>query len=72
MTALRHCRVHPEYRDFCHDCYALTYGRWAKCDCWTSGNDDKPKQHGADAHAKDCAIHTDWKVRASDDYFGCQ
>src|SRR4051812_40838382 len=25
-----------------------------ECDCITSGNEAKPKQHGADAHAKDC------------------
>jgi len=28
------------------------------CDCIASGNMAKPKQHGADLHAKDCAIYT--------------
>jgi hypothetical protein len=27
------------------------------CDCITSGNVEKPKQHGADSHAKNCAIY---------------
>ncbi len=31
------------------------------CDCETSGNVLKPKQHGADPHAKNCAIYlTSW------------
>lgn len=31
------------------------------CDCIVSGNVNKPKQHGADAHAKNCAIYqTRW------------
>lgn len=28
------------------------------CDCITSGNTLKPKQHGADPHAKNCAVYT--------------
>src|SRR3990167_4455471 len=28
------------------------------CDCIASGNAAKPKQHGADPHAKNCAIYT--------------
>lgn len=28
------------------------------CDCVTSGNVEKPKQHGADPHAKNCALYT--------------
>lgn len=27
------------------------------CDCIASGNEAKPKQHGADAHAKNCAVY---------------
>ena len=27
------------------------------CDCITSGNANKPKQHGADPHAKNCNIY---------------
>jgi hypothetical protein len=27
------------------------------CDCIASGNVNKPKQHGADPHAKNCAIY---------------
>jgi hypothetical protein len=27
------------------------------CDCIVSGNPEKPKQHGADPHAKSCAIY---------------
>lgn len=27
------------------------------CDCITSGNVEKPKQHGADPHAKNCALY---------------
>jgi hypothetical protein len=27
------------------------------CDCIASGNADKPKQHGADPHAKNCAVY---------------
>lgn len=30
----------------------------APCDCITSGNPAKPKQHGADPHAKNCAVYT--------------
>lgn len=31
------------------------------CDCIASGNREKPKQHGADPHAKNCAIYaTEW------------
>lgn len=41
---------------------AITGGRLAQlattCDCIASGNQDKPKQHGADPHAKSCAIYT--------------
>lgn len=29
----------------------------AHCDCIASGNAHKPKQHGADPHAKNCAIY---------------
>lgn len=29
----------------------------ALCDCIASGNQNKPKQHGADPHAKNCAIY---------------
>ena len=29
----------------------------ATCDCIASGNINKPKQHGADPHAKNCAIY---------------
>jgi hypothetical protein len=29
------------------------------CDCETSGNPDKPKQHGADSHAKNCHVYAD-------------
>lgn len=29
-----------------------------KCDCAASGNALKPKQHGADPHAKNCAVYT--------------
>jgi len=28
------------------------------CDCITSGNAAKPKQHGADPHAKNCRVYT--------------
>lgn len=31
------------------------------CDCITSGNATKPKQHGADPHAKDCAVYLERK-----------
>lgn len=31
--------------------------REALCDCVASGNASKPKQHGADPHAKDCAVY---------------
>jgi hypothetical protein len=27
------------------------------CDCEASGNLDKPKQHGADPHAKNCRVY---------------
>lgn len=27
------------------------------CDCIASGNPNKPKQHGADPHAKNCAVY---------------
>ena len=27
------------------------------CDCIASGNAAKPKQHGADPHAKNCAVY---------------
>lgn len=27
------------------------------CDCVTSENSNKPKQHGADPHAKNCAVY---------------
>jgi hypothetical protein len=58
MTAiLQHCRSHADYDDNCHDCYDLQYGVWKGCDCWTSGSDRKPKQHGADPHAKNCAVY---------------
>jgi hypothetical protein len=29
-----------------------------RCDCIASGNASKPKQHGADPHAKNCAVYT--------------
>lgn len=29
-----------------------------ECDCIASGNAAKPKQHGADPHAKNCAVYT--------------
>lgn len=29
----------------------------APCDCITSGNSDKPLQHAADPHAKNCAVY---------------
>ena len=29
----------------------------AACDCIASGNDAKPKQHGADPHAKNCSVY---------------
>jgi hypothetical protein len=28
-----------------------------RCDCIASGNTNKPKQHGADPHAKNCAVY---------------
>ena len=28
-----------------------------QCDCIASGNPNKPKQHGADPHAKNCAVY---------------
>ncbi len=28
------------------------------CDCAAIGNFDKPKQHGADPHAKNCRVYT--------------
>lgn len=28
------------------------------CDCAAAGNLEKPKQHGADVHAKTCAVYT--------------
>ena len=28
-----------------------------QCDCIASGNSNKPKQHGADPHAKNCAVY---------------
>jgi hypothetical protein len=28
-----------------------------KCDCIASGNAAKPKQHGVDPHAKNCAVY---------------
>lgn len=31
----------------------------AECDCIASGNVEKPKQHGADSHAKNCAIYSE-------------
>ena len=31
----------------------------AGCDCITSGNEAKPKQHGADPHAKNCQVYLD-------------
>lgn len=27
------------------------------CDCVASGNAEKPKQHGADPHAKNCRVY---------------
>ena len=30
----------------------------AVCDCIASGNEEKPKQHGADPHAKNCKVYT--------------
>ena len=34
------------------------------CDCIASGNTNKPKQHGADPHAKNCAVYrTPWPPR---------
>lgn len=30
-----------------------------QCDCIASGNANKPKQHGADPHAKNCAVYRD-------------
>lgn len=30
-----------------------------RCDCVTAGNQAKPKQHGADPHAKNCAVYTE-------------
>lgn len=37
-----------------------------RCDCAASGNAMKPKQHGADPHAKNCAVylHRDLKANA--------
>jgi hypothetical protein len=29
----------------------------ALCDCAASGHADKPKQHGADPHAKNCQVY---------------
>lgn len=31
--------------------------RFPICDCAASGNAAKPKQHGADPHAKNCAVY---------------
>lgn len=31
--------------------------REVECDCIASGNVDKPKQHGADPHAKNCGVY---------------
>lgn len=30
----------------------------SKCDCIESGNKNKPKQHGSDPHAKNCAVYS--------------
>jgi hypothetical protein len=30
----------------------------ALCDCEASGNNNKPKQHGADLHAKNCRVYS--------------
>ena len=29
------------------------------CDCIAMGNPNKPKQHGADPHAKNCRVYAD-------------
>lgn len=41
--------------------------RWPglPCDCIASGNHDKPKQHGADPHAKNCRVYTDVTEQAA-------
>jgi hypothetical protein len=45
-----------------------------QCDCIASGNAKKPKQHGADPHAKNCAIYREayhWESGPAErtDYF---
>ena len=35
----------------------VTAKRDRECDCIASGNPEKPKQHGADPHAKNCAVY---------------
>ena len=38
--------------------YILTASQLSACDCEASGNTNKPKQHAADPHAKNCRAYT--------------
>jgi len=47
----------PELARACAVALDQKLARVTGCDYITSGNADKPKQHGADPHAKTCAIY---------------
>ena len=50
--------AHPHVRAVViHPCPGVVADR-APCDCAAAGNVAKPKQHGADQHAKGCAVYT--------------